>query len=120
MDIQPINTPRDHKAALARIDELMDAAGGTQEAAELEVLAILVERYEREAFPIDPPTALDAILFRMEQAGYRQADLARVLGSRSRASEIMHGSIKRLSLTQIRRLHEAWNIPAEVLIRDVA
>ena len=120
MDIRPIKTPDDHKAALARIDDLMDAEVDTPELAELEVLAILVERYEREAFPIDPPTVLDAIQFRMEQAGYRQVDLARVLGSRSRASEIMHGSVKRLSLTQIRRLHDAWKIPADVLIRDVA
>ncbi|TAN58019.1 MAG: transcriptional regulator [Magnetospirillum sp.] len=120
MDIRPIKSPEDHKMALARIDDLMDAEAGTPEVAELEVLAILVERYERDAFPVAPPSALDAIQFRMEQAGYRQADLARVLGSRSRASEIMHGSVKRLSLTQIRRLHDAWHIPADVLIRDVA
>src|SRR3546814_7425651 len=74
----------------------MDAQEGTPEVAELEVLAILVERYEQEAFPIDPPSALDAILFRMEQAGYQQRDLAQVLGSRSRALEIMRGSVKRL------------------------
>ena len=120
MDIRPIKTPEDHRIALARIDALMDAETGTPEVAELEVLAILVERYEQDAFPIDPPSALDAIRFRMEQAGYRQTDLASLLGSRSRASEIMHGSVKRLSLTQIRRLHEAWKIPADVLIRDVA
>ena len=84
------------------------------------MLAILVNGDPAGRLPIGAPTALDAILFRMEQAGYRQAELARVLGSRSRASEIMHGSVKRLSLTQVRRLHEAWNIPAEALIRDVA
>ena len=56
----------------------------------------------------------------MEQAGHRQRDLAKLLGSRSRASEIMSGSVKRLSVTQIRRLHEAWKIPADILIRDVA
>jgi HTH-type transcriptional regulator / antitoxin HigA len=120
MNINLVKTPKDHRNALARIDELMEASEGTSEAIELEILAVLVERYEREAFPIDPPTVLDAIKFRMEQAGYRQADLARVLGSRSRASEIMNGSVKRLSLTQIRRLHDAWKIPADVLIRDVA
>jgi HTH-type transcriptional regulator/antitoxin HigA len=56
MNIRPIKTPADHKAALVRIDELMDAGEGAPEAAELEVLAVLVEQYEREAFPIDPPT----------------------------------------------------------------
>lgn len=120
MNIRPIRTPEDHEAALARIDELMNAEEGTPEAAELEVLAILVDRYETDAFPIEAPSPLDAIRFRMEQAGYGQADLARVLGSRSRASEIMHGNVKRLSITQIRRLHSAWHIPADVLIQDLA
>lgn len=118
--INPIKTAGDHRAALARIDQLMDAGADTPEAAELEVLAILVQRYERETFPIDPPSPIDAIRFRMEQMGYSQTDLARVLGSRSRASEIMTGSIKRLSIGMIRRLHDQWHIPAEALIRDAA
>jgi len=118
--ITPIKTPEDHKAALARIDQIMDAEADTPEAAELEVLAILTERYEREAFPIDPPSPIDAIRFRMEQMGYSQTDLAHVLGSRSRASEVMTGSIKRLSIGMIRRLHDEWHIPADALIRDAA
>jgi HTH-type transcriptional regulator/antitoxin HigA len=120
MDIRAIKSPEDHRAALTRIDALMDAEEGTPDAVELEVLAILVEKYETEVFSIEEPSPLDAIRFRMEQAGYGQADLARLLGSRSRASEIMHGSIKRLSMTQVRRLHDAWHIPADVLIRDAA
>jgi HTH-type transcriptional regulator/antitoxin HigA len=117
--ITPIKTAKDHKVALARIDELMLADADT-EIAELEVLAILVNRYEQEAFPIDPPSPIDAIRFRMEQMGYNQTDLAQVLGSRSRASEIMTGSIKRLSIGMIRRLHSQWHIPADALIRDAA
>ncbi|MBI3516257.1 MAG: transcriptional regulator [Proteobacteria bacterium] len=116
----PIKSRKSHKAALARIDALMDAAARTAKAAELEVLAILVKRYETEAFPIDLPSPIDAIRFRMEQGGYTQADLARLLGSRSRASEIMTGSAKRLSIAQIRRLNQVWKIPADVLIRDAA
>jgi HTH-type transcriptional regulator / antitoxin HigA len=116
--LRPIKTPEEHKAALARIDRLMDAEAGSPEATELEVLAILVERYERGAFPIEAPSPIDAIRFRMEQMGYTQADLARLLGSRSRASEIMTGSVKRLSISMIRRLHDRWHIPADVLIRD--
>ncbi len=118
--LRAIKTNRQYKAALKRIDQLMDAGNATSEAAELEVLAILVERYEREAFPIDPPSPIDAIRFRMEQMGYSQTDLARVLNSRSRASEVMTGSIRRLSLGMIRRLHDEWHIPADVLIRDAA
>jgi len=108
--LKPIKNRKDHKAALPRIDALMEAAAGTPEAAELEVLCILVERYEAQAFPMRLPTPLDAIQFAMEQRGYSRADLGRLLGSRRRASEIMKG--KRLSVAQIRRLHEAWRIPA--------
>lgn len=118
--LKAIKTPRQHKAALKRIDALMDAAPHSAEANELEVLAILVERYEREVFPIDPPSPVDAIRFRMEQMGYSQADLARLLNSRSRASELLSGSVRRLSLNMIRRLYREWHIPAEVLIRDAA
>jgi HTH-type transcriptional regulator / antitoxin HigA len=118
MDIRPIKTPEDHKAALARIGEIFDAVDGP-EADEADVLATLIEDYERRAFPIAAPTALDAILFRMEQGGYTQADLGRLLGSRSRASEIMSGSASHLTLTQIRRLHDLWRIPAEALIRNL-
>jgi HTH-type transcriptional regulator / antitoxin HigA len=118
--LQPIRSEQDHKAALTRIDQLMDAEEGTPEAAELQVLAILVERYERDAFPIDVPSPIDAIRFRMEQMGYTQSDLARLLGSRSRASEIMSGSTKHLSINMIRRLHGQWRIPAEALIRNAA
>ena len=116
----PIETPEDHKAALARIDELMEAEEGTPEVTELAILAMLVETYEANAFPIEAASPLDAIRFRMEQGGHTQADLARVLGSRSRASEIMTGKVTRLSVTQIRKLHDAWHIPADVLIRDAA
>jgi HTH-type transcriptional regulator / antitoxin HigA len=114
MNIQPIKTPTDHQVALARIDELMNAGKGSPEVAELEVLAVLVERYEREAFPIDAPAFRDAIVFRMEQAGYRQADLAALLGSRSRASEILTGKTSGLTLSQIQKLHREWKIPSDL------
>jgi HTH-type transcriptional regulator/antitoxin HigA len=119
MPLRPIKTPEDYRAAKARADELMgNVEEGSPEAAELELQAILLDNYERVAWPIDPPSPIEAITFRMEQMGYTQADLARLLGSRSRASEIMTGSIKHLSLSQIRRLHTEWHIPAEALIRD--
>lgn len=116
--LKPVRTEAQRRAALKRIDRLMDATA-PDEVAELSVLAILVEKYERDAFPVTPPSALDAIRFRMEQLGYTQADLGRVLSSRSRASEILSGS-GRLSFGMIRRLHEHWRIPAEILIREAA
>lgn len=115
----PIETPEDHKAALARLDDLMDAEDGTDEGRELAVLAAMIEAYESKAFPTGKPTFLDAIKFRMEQAGYTQSDLAKVLESRSRASEIMNGSIKHLTRSQIKRLRDAWGLSADVLINDV-
>ena len=69
-----IRNERDRRAALARIDELMEAGEGSSGAVQLQLLAILVERYEREAFPIDPPSPVDAIRFRMEQMGYTRGD----------------------------------------------
>ena len=118
--LSPIRTKEDHHAALCRLDALMEAVPGSEDAAELEILGILIERYERVAFPIDPPSPIEAIRFRMEQMGYSQADLARLLNSRSRASEIMTGSLKHLSLSMIRRLHDQWGIPADILLRDAA
>jgi len=118
--IAPIRTEQDRLTALARIDELMRAETGSAEVAELQVLAILLERYEREAFPIDAPTAIDVIRFRMEQMAYTQSDLARLLGRRSRASEIMTGPTKSLSINMIRRLRHEWRIPVEALIGRAA
>lgn len=112
--IRPIETKAQHKAALKRIDDLMSAESGPR-LDELKVLAILVERYERTAFPVKAPTPVEAIRFRMEQMGYTQADLARVLGSRSRATEILKGSIG-LSVAMIRKLRDEWHIPADALI----
>src|SRR5688572_11102989 len=100
-DMQAIETKQQHRAALKRIDRLMRAKSGPR-LRELKVLAILVQHYERTAFPIKPPTPLEAIRFRMEQMGYSQADLGRVLGSRSRASEILKGAT-RLSIGMVRR-----------------
>jgi HTH-type transcriptional regulator/antitoxin HigA len=83
----------------------------------LEILSILVDRYEQEHFPIELPDPVEAILFRMEQSGYEQRDLAELLGLRSRATEILNKQ-RKLSLSMIRRLNREWNIPAEVLVRE--
>lgn len=112
--LHPIETKAQHKAALKRIDALMGARSG-RKLAELKVLAILVEHYERTAFPVKPPTPVEAIEFRMEQMGYTHADLGRVLGSRRRASEILNGTLGP-SVAMIRRLRDKWHIPADALI----
>lgn len=103
-----------HKQALKKIDHLMaqiDKLNG-----ELEAIADVVEKYEEGKFKLNKPTALDVIKFHMEQNNYTQSDLAKVLGSRSRASEILNGKKECLSFSQIRKLHDIWGISAESLI----
>lgn len=99
-----------------RLECIIDAKKGTPEGDELEILSILIDHYENEHFLIGLPDPVDAIKFRMEQLGYNQADLADVLGLKSRASEILNKK-RKLSLEMIRQLHSKLNIPTEVLIQ---
>jgi HTH-type transcriptional regulator/antitoxin HigA len=115
-DIRPLKSEADYDAALKETDALFNVQPNTPEGDRLEVLLTLIEAYENKHWPIDPPDAIEAIRFHMEQAGYRQADLARLLGSRSRASEIMNRK-RHLTLENIWRLNREWNIPAESLIK---
>lgn len=117
--ITPIRTDADHKAALARIDVLMDAEAGTDEVDELSVLAELVEAYEAKHFPIALPTPVEAIRFRMEQAGLEPRDLEPYIGSRGKVSEVLSGK-QPLTLPMIRALHKHLGIPAEVLLADAS
>ena len=98
MKLKPIHTKKDLAEALARIDELIDAPHGTPEYDELEILSTLVEAYEDKHSPILPPDPVEAIKFRMEQMGLRQSDIARFLGGKNRASEVL--SRKRPSSVQ--------------------
>lgn len=115
--IKAIRTEADYDWALAEIDRLMDAEPGTQEGDRLDVLVTLVEAYEVQHWRIDPPDPIEAIKLRMQQRGLTRQDLEKVLGSKSRVSEIL--SRKRpLTLEMIRRLHTLWGIPAESLIQS--
>ncbi|WP_234571384.1 helix-turn-helix domain-containing protein [Rhodohalobacter sp. 614A] len=117
MYIQPIHTEEDYQKALERIEEIFDAKPRSKEGDELEILGILVDEYEKKSFPIEAPKPVEAIQFRMEQLGMEQKDLAKILGSKSRASEILSGK-RSLSLRQIKLLYKKLGIPAEVLIQD--
>ena len=118
MEIKPIRTERDYERALREVERLMDAKPGTAEDDKLDVLATLVDAYESKHFPIDPPDPIEAIRFRLEQQGLDPSALVGVIGGRSRVYEVMNGK-RALSLEMIRRLHERFGIPAEVLIRPV-
>lgn len=116
-DVHPIRDSRSHTRALDEISRLWGSSRA-DDLERIELLSILVEAYEREHVPMPSPSPLEAILFRMEQLGLSRADLGRILGSRSRATEILNGR-RELSLTMIRRLHVALAIPAETLIQPL-
>lgn len=117
MTIKPIKTKKDYTAALERLEVIFDAKPGTAEGDELEVLGILIDKYEKEKYPIDYPDPIEAIKFRMDQLGYSQSDLARVVGLKSRASEILSKK-RKLTLEMIRQLHQELGIPTDVLIQN--
>ena len=115
--IKPIHTAADHAAALAKIESLWDAKPGTANGDLLEVLATLVDAYERQTTPILPPDPVEAIMFRLEQQGKTRRELVPLLGTRARVSEVLSGA-RSLSLPMIRRLHRELRIPLEVLVAE--
>ena len=117
MNIKPIKTKKDYQDALLRLESIFDAKAGTRDGDELEVLSILVEKYENDHFPIDMPDPIEAIKFRMEQLGYNQSDLAKLVGLKSRASEILNRR-RKLTLEMVRQINVGLNIPTEVLIQS--
>jgi len=116
MNLKLLKTKKDYDQALERLEMIFDAKKWSKEGDELEVLGMLIEQYENEHFPIDLPDPIEAIKFRMEQLGYTQTDLAKVIGLKSRASEILSKK-RKLSLEMIRQLHDKLNIPTDVLIQ---
>jgi HTH-type transcriptional regulator / antitoxin HigA len=119
--IRPIHDPDENRIALDAIDRIMalDAPDDT-DLTMLETLAVLVERYEEKAFPLDRPSPLEAIRFRMDQMSLTQVQLATLTGlPKSRISEILSGK-RSLSLDMIRILHEKLRIPTDILIRRTA
>src|ERR1700743_26029 len=90
MTLRPIKTKKDYQNALNRLKVIFDAKPNSPQGDELEVLGILIDKYEQEHYPIGFPDPIEAIKFRMEQLGYSQSDLANVVGLKSRASEILN------------------------------
>lgn len=117
MKARILKTEADYEAALAYVDTLMDAEPGTPEEEELDLFSMLVEQYEREHYPIDPPDPVDAILFRMDQQGLTRADLVAYIGSQSKVSEVLNRK-RPLSLAMIRNLHKGLGIPADTLLQE--
>jgi HTH-type transcriptional regulator / antitoxin HigA len=118
---RPLRSEADYDAALEEIERYFETEPkpGTPEADRFDLLALIIEDYERKCWPIEPPGAVDAIRYRMELGEYTQADLGRLLGSRQRASDILTGK-RPLTMAMAWRLHREWGIPAEALIAPPA
>src|SRR5579872_5323413 len=115
-EVKPIRTKRDYEAALKEVERLWGAKAGTRGGDRLDILATLIDAYEAEHFPMDPPDPVEAIKFRMEQQGLTRKDLEPLIGTRTRVAEVLNRK-RNLSIAMIRRLHASLGISAEVLIR---
>lgn len=117
MELKPIRTKAEYKAALHEIEVLFDASDKTPEADRLEVLSMLVEKYEAQHYPIPAPDPIEFLIYTMESRGLTRKDLEAYIGSRGRVAEVLNRS-RPLTLTMIRRLSEGLKLPADVLIVD--
>jgi HTH-type transcriptional regulator / antitoxin HigA len=117
MKMKVIKTEEEYNLALKRLEEVFDAVEGTPEGDDAELLAVLVEKYEDEHYPIKSPDPIEAIKFRMEQMNMDKKDLAKIIGYKSRVSEIFTKK-RKLNLKMIRRIHHKMKIPYESLITE--
>jgi HTH-type transcriptional regulator/antitoxin HigA len=119
MHIRPIHTEADYRAALLRVEALMDAEEGTPESDELDILATLVEAYESKICPMNIPDPIEVIKFYMEQNNMTPKDLQPMIGRLNRVYEVLNRT-RPLTLPMIRKLHDGLHIPAESLIKAPA
>jgi HTH-type transcriptional regulator / antitoxin HigA len=118
MDIRPIRTDDDHRAALIEIERLWGSSEGSEDNDKLDILASLVEKYEETRWPIEEPNwdPVDVLKYAIDEMGHTQAELSDILESRPRASEILHRH-RPLTVEMIYRISEAWKIPADLLVK---
>jgi HTH-type transcriptional regulator/antitoxin HigA len=116
MNIKPIKSQKDYRAALRHVESLMGAAAGSAEGDKLDVLVTLIEAWERKHFPLDLPDPIDAVKFQMEQAGLSPRDLVPMIGQLNRVYEVLNRK-RPLTLRMIWNLHEQLRIPLESLIK---
>src|SRR5208337_5456624 len=115
-ELKPIRTKADYEKALSDVERLWGAKSGTPKGDRLDVLATLIDAYEAEHYPMEPPDPVEAIKFRMEQQGLSRRGLEEIIGTRTRIAEVLNRK-RGLSIAMIRRLHERLGISADVLIR---
>ena len=117
MNIKPIKTEKDYQEALKRLEEIFDAPIDSQESEEADILAILVDEYEKQNYSIETPDPIEAIKIRMEELNLRQVDLIPEIGGKSRVSEILNRK-RRLTVGMIRKLTKKLNLSADILVSD--
>lgn len=117
MNIKPIRSDADYQLALMRLDEVFDAPVGSSEGDEADVLALLVDEYEKKHYPIDAPDPIEAIKIRMEELQLKQVDLVDAIGSKSRVSEVLNRK-RKLTIEMIRNLTKRLNLSPDLLITD--
>ena len=119
MNIKPIKSEQDYESALARLEIIFDAPADTPEGDEAEILALLIENYENQHYPIEAPDPIEAIKIRLEEMNLRQSDLVGVIGGKSRVSEVLNRK-RKLSVEMIRQLSVKLKLPAALLVQDYA
>lgn len=117
MNLKPIKTEKDYRNALERLEVIFDAPVDTKEGDEAEILALMIENYENEHYPIEAPDPIEAIKIRMEELNIRQKDLVGIIGGKSRVSEILNRK-KKLTVDMIRELERVLHISASVLVNN--
>ena len=117
MNITPIKTEKDYRAALKRMEILFDALVGTSESDEADILALLIDEYENKHYAIEAPDPIEAIKIRMEEMQLKQKDLITVIGSSSRVSDILNRR-RKLTVEMIRNINHRLNISPKILIND--
>lgn len=117
MNLRPIKTEDDYRAALKRLEEIFDAKPGTPKSDELEILGLMVDSYENEYYPIEAPDPIEAIKIRMEEMQLKQVDLIPEIGGKSRVSEILNRK-RRLTVDMIRKLASRLHLSVDLLIKD--
>ena len=117
MNIKPIKTENDYAASLERLEMIFDAVVGTPESDEADILALIIDEYEKKHFPIEAPDPIEAIKIRMEEMNLKQVDLIETLGGKSRVSEVLNRE-RKLTIEMIRNLNKRLNLSAELLIND--
>jgi HTH-type transcriptional regulator/antitoxin HigA len=115
-ELKPIRTNADYEKTLSEVERLWGAKSGTSEGDRLDILATLIDAYETQHYPMDPPDPIEAIKVRMDQQGLSRKDLEPLIGTRTRVAEVLNRK-RGLSISMIRRLHDHLGISAEVLIR---